>query len=119
MSKSSQYNAMMQYVSYSLLARLRFSRCMHEHSSARFQSASRVKMWGCVSFRERDFVRTFQKRRKKPPLSSQPFFLHVLLGLGSGFVLGFTTDDIIRVTKPNPNPKWQLYKYKSSVTFDL
>ena len=43
----------------------------------------------------------------------------VLLGLGSGFVLGFTTDDIIRVTNLNPNPNWQLYKYKRSVTFDL
>ena len=68
MSKSSLYNEMMQYVSYSLHARLRFSRCMHEHSSARFQSASRVKMRDRVSFRERekfhDVVRTFQKRRK-------------------------------------------------------
>ena len=35
----------------------------------------------------------------------------------TGFVLGFTTDDRIRVTNPNPN--WQLYKYKRSVTFDL
>ena len=46
-----------------------FSRCMHELSSARFQSASRVKMRDGVSFRERgkfhDVVRTFQKRRKK------------------------------------------------------
>ena len=36
---------------------------MHEHSSARFQSASRVKMRDGVSFRERgkfhDVVRTF------------------------------------------------------------
>ena len=52
-SKSSRYNAMMRYASYSLHARLRFSRCMHEISSARFQSASWVK--------RRDFVRTFQK----------------------------------------------------------
>ena len=50
-SKSSRYNAMMRYSSYSLHARLRFSRCMHEHSTARFQSASRVKMRDCVSFR--------------------------------------------------------------------
>ena len=68
MSKSSLYNVMMQYASYSLHARLRFSRCMHEHSSARFQSTSRVKMRDGVSFRERgifhDVVRTFQKRRK-------------------------------------------------------
>ena len=46
-----------------------FSRCMPELSSTRFQSASRVKMWNGVSFRERgkfhDVVRTFQKRRKK------------------------------------------------------
>ena len=42
---------------------------------------------------------------------------HVLLGLGSGFVLGFITDDRIRVTNHNPN--WQLYQYKRSVTFDL
>ena len=33
------------------------------------------------------------------------------------FVLGFTTDDRIRVTNLNPN--WQLNKYKRSVTFDL
>ena len=42
---------------------------MHELSSARFQSASRVKMRDGVSFRERgkfhDVVRMFQKRRKK------------------------------------------------------
>ena len=46
-----------------------FSRCMHELSCARFQSASWVIMWNRVSFRERgkfhDVVRTFQKRRKK------------------------------------------------------
>ena len=46
-----------------LHARLRFSRWMHELSFARFQSASRVKMWDGVSFRERgkfhDVVRTF------------------------------------------------------------
>ena len=56
-------------MSHSLHARLRFSRCMHELSSARFQSANRVKMRDGVSFRERgkfhDVVRTFQKRRKK------------------------------------------------------
>ena len=52
-SKSSRYNAKMPYASYSLHVRLRLSRCMHEHSSARFQSASRVK--------RRDFIRTFQK----------------------------------------------------------
>ena len=93
-SKSALYNAMMRYASYSLHAWLRFSRCMHEHSTARFQSASRVKMWDSVSFRERgkfhDIVRTFQKRRKK---------LHEK---GS-----------IRVTNPNPNR--QLNKYKRSV----
>ena len=49
--KSSRYNAVMRYASYSLHARLRFSRCMHGFSSARFQSASWVK--------RRDFVRTF------------------------------------------------------------
>ena len=42
---------------------------MHELSSARFQSASRVKMRDGISFRERgkfhDVVRTFQKRTKK------------------------------------------------------
>ena len=68
-SKSSQYNATMRYASYSLNARLRFSRCMHELLTARFQSVSRVKMRDRVSFRERgkfhDVVRTFQKRRKK------------------------------------------------------
>ena len=52
-SKSSRYNATMQYSSYSLHARLRFSRWMHVLSSARFQSASWVK--------RRVFVRTFQK----------------------------------------------------------
>ena len=41
----------------------------------------------------------------------------ILLEVGSGFVLGFTTDDRIRVINPNPN--WQLYQYKRSVTFDL
>ena len=70
-SKGSRYNATMRYASYSLHARLRLSRCMHELSSARFQSASRVKMRDGVSFRERekfhDVVRTFQKRRKKNP----------------------------------------------------
>ena len=78
-----------------------------------------------------DVVRTFQKTRKKlhetgsnrfepvpyPDTSRiarhnrqyrtatviKPFFLHVHLGLGSVFVLGFTTDDRIRVTNPNPN----------------
>ena len=60
-SKSSQCNAMMRYASYSLHARLRFSHCMHEHSSARLRSVSRVKMRDRVSFRGRDFVRTFQK----------------------------------------------------------
>ena len=68
-SKSSRYNAMMRYASHSLHVRLRFSRSMHEHSSARFQSGSRVKMRDRVSFRERgkfyDVVRTFQKTRKK------------------------------------------------------
>ena len=43
-SKSSRYNTMMRYASYCLHTRLRFSRCMHEHSTARFQSGSRVKM---------------------------------------------------------------------------
>ena len=51
------------------ISRLRFSRCMHEHSSARFQSGSRVKMRDGVFFRDRgkfhDIVRTFQKRRRK------------------------------------------------------
>ena len=68
-SKSYRYNATMRYASYSLHARLRFSHCTYEFSSARFQSASRVKMRDRVSFRERgkfhDVVRTFQKRRKK------------------------------------------------------
>ena len=87
-------------------------------------------MRGRVSFRERgqfhDIVRTFQKRRKQLHetgsnrfctqtrlekraviISSKLsvvtiFFLHVLLGLGSVFVLGFTTDDKIRFTNPNP-----------------
>ena len=90
MSKSSLYNVMMQYALYSLHARLRFSRYMHEHSSARFQSTSSVKMRDGVYFRERgkfhDVVRTFE-------------------------------DDRIRVTNPNPN--WQLNQYKRSVTFDL
>ena len=66
-SKSSRYNAMIRYASYSLHARLRFSRCMNEHSTAIFQSASRVKMRDRVSFRERgkfhDVVRTFQKKK--------------------------------------------------------
>ena len=70
-SKSSRYNATMRYASYSLHARLRFSRWMHELSTARFQSTTRVKMRDRVSFRERgkfhDVVRTFQKRRKKNP----------------------------------------------------
>ena len=40
-------------------------------------------------------------------ISSKPsvvtiFFFHVLLGLGSGFVLGFTADDKIRFTNANP-----------------
>ena len=69
MSKGSLYNVMMQYASYSLHARLRFPRCIHEHSSAKFQSTCRVKMRDGVSFRERgkfhDVVGTFQKRRKK------------------------------------------------------
>ena len=68
-SKGSRYNATRRYASHSLHARLHFPRCMHELSSARFQSASRVNMWDGVSFRERgkfhDVVRTFQKRRKK------------------------------------------------------
>ena len=64
-SKSSRYNATMRYASYSLHARLRFSRWMHEISSARFQSASWVK--------RRDFVRTFQKasQRRLVIISSQ------------------------------------------------
>ena len=66
-SKGSRYNATRQYASHSLHARLRFSRYMHELSSARFQSASRVKMRDGVSFHERgkfhDVVRTFQKAR--------------------------------------------------------
>ena len=49
-SKSSRYNVMMRYVLYSLHARLRFSSCVHEHSTARSSSASRAKMWGRVSF---------------------------------------------------------------------
>ena len=50
-----------------------FSRCMHELSSARFQSASRVKIRDGVSFRERgkfhDVIRMFQKRRRKRHVS--------------------------------------------------
>ena len=58
---------------------------MHELSSARFQSASRVKMRDGVSFRERgkfhDVVRTFQKRRKnymKPVQTGLNRFIPVL-----------------------------------------
>ena len=70
-SKSSRYNATMRYASYSLHARLRFSRWMHELSSARFQSASWVK--------RRDFVRTFQKAAVFVLLTFWPFDLAVFL----------------------------------------
>ena len=81
-SKGSRYNATRQYASHSLHARLRFSRCMLELSSARFQSASRVKMRDGVSFRERgkfhDVVRMFQKRRKKLHKTGSNRFIPVL-----------------------------------------
>ena len=48
-SISSRYNVKMRYVLYSLHACLRFSRCMHGHSTARSVSASRAKR-GRLSF---------------------------------------------------------------------
>ena len=61
-SKSSRYNAMMRYASYSLHKRLRFPHCMHEHLTARLRSVSRVKMRGRVSLVG---VTSFERSRKR------------------------------------------------------